>query len=57
LVLLLQELERQCNTLLGMIEKEAEVKQQEEEINAKGGPMGKVSFNHNPLVNLRLIVL
>jgi len=35
-----QELQRRCNTLLGMIEKEAEVKQQEE-IKAKGGPRGK----------------
>jgi SWI/SNF-related matrix-associated actin-dependent regulator of chromatin subfamily A member 5 len=39
-----QELQRRCNTLLGMIEKEAEVKQQEE-IKAKGGPRGKVSFD------------
>jgi len=31
----LQELQRRCNTLSGMIEKEAEVKQQEE-IKAKG---------------------
>jgi SWI/SNF-related matrix-associated actin-dependent regulator of chromatin subfamily A member 5 len=38
-----QELQRRCNTLLGMIEKEAEVKQQEE-IKAKGGARGKVSF-------------
>lgn len=37
-----QELQRRCNTLLGMIEKEAEVKQQEE-IKAKGGARGKVS--------------
>jgi len=51
-----QELQRRCNTLLGMIEKEAEVKQQEE-IKAKGGPRGKVSFDCHPLVNLGLIVL
>jgi SWI/SNF-related matrix-associated actin-dependent regulator of chromatin subfamily A member 5 len=38
-----QELQRRCNTLLGMIEKEAEVKQQEE-IKAKGGARGKVDF-------------
>ena len=37
-----QELQRWCNTLLGMIE-EAEVKQQEE-IKAKGGAGGKVGF-------------
>jgi len=35
-----QELQRRCNTLLGMIEKEAEVKQLEE-IKAKGGTRGK----------------
>ncbi|EGN93575.1 hypothetical protein SERLA73DRAFT_171912 [Serpula lacrymans var. lacrymans S7.3] len=35
-----QELQRRCNTLLGMIEKEAEVKQQEE-VKAKGGARGK----------------
>jgi SLIDE len=51
-----QELQRRCNTLLGMIEKEAEVKQQEE-IKAKGGPRGKVSFDRNPVVNFGLIVL
>ena len=37
-----QELQRRCNTLLGMIEKEAEVKQQEE-IKAKGVARGKGS--------------
>jgi len=37
-----QEPQRRCNTMLGMIEKEAEVKQQEE-IKAKGGARGKVS--------------
>jgi SWI/SNF-related matrix-associated actin-dependent regulator of chromatin subfamily A member 5 len=37
------ELQRRCNTLLGMIEKEAEVKQQKE-IKAKGGALGKVGF-------------
>ncbi|ESK92420.1 chromatin remodelling complex atpase chain isw1 [Moniliophthora roreri MCA 2997] len=35
-----QELQRRCNTLLGMIEKEAEAKQQEEMKN-KGGSKGK----------------
>ncbi|KAH7909061.1 SNF2 family N-terminal domain-containing protein [Hygrophoropsis aurantiaca] len=35
-----QELQRRCNTLLGMIEKEAEARQQEE-IKAKGGARGK----------------
>ena len=39
-----QELQRRCNTLLGMIEKEAEVKQQEE-VKAKGGARGKVSHD------------
>jgi SWI/SNF-related matrix-associated actin-dependent regulator of chromatin subfamily A member 5 len=39
----LQELQRHCNTLLGVIKKEAEVKQQEE-IKAKGGARGKVGF-------------
>jgi SWI/SNF-related matrix-associated actin-dependent regulator of chromatin subfamily A member 5 len=38
-----QELQRRCNTLLGMIEKEAEVKQQEE-IKAKGSARGKVNL-------------
>jgi hypothetical protein len=38
-----QELQRRCNTLLSMIEKEAETKQQEE-IKSKG-PKGKVSTN------------
>jgi SWI/SNF-related matrix-associated actin-dependent regulator of chromatin subfamily A member 5 len=37
-----QELQRRCNTLLAMIEKEASVKQQEE-IMAKGIVRGKVS--------------
>jgi len=36
-----QELQRRCNTLLGMIEKEAETKQQEE-MKAKGAAKGKV---------------
>ncbi|KAK7051471.1 chromatin remodeling complex Adenosinetriphosphatase [Paramarasmius palmivorus] len=35
-----QELQRRCNTLLGMIEKEAEAKQQEE-LKNKGGSKGK----------------
>ncbi|KAH7920364.1 hypothetical protein BV22DRAFT_1039935 [Leucogyrophana mollusca] len=35
-----QELQRRCNTLLGMIEKEAEARQQEE-LKAKGGARGK----------------
>jgi SWI/SNF-related matrix-associated actin-dependent regulator of chromatin subfamily A member 5 len=38
----LRELQKQCNMLLGMIEKEAEVKQQKE-TKAKGGARGKVS--------------
>ena len=38
-----QELQRRCNIFLGMIEKEAEVKQQEE-FKAKGGARGNVSF-------------
>lgn len=37
-----QELQRRCNTLLGMIEKEAEVAK-EAEIKNKGGARGKVS--------------
>jgi SWI/SNF-related matrix-associated actin-dependent regulator of chromatin subfamily A member 5 len=38
-----QELQRRCNTLLGMIEKEAEVKQQEEtKTTSKGAAKGKV---------------
>jgi SWI/SNF-related matrix-associated actin-dependent regulator of chromatin subfamily A member 5 len=38
-----QELQRRCNTLLGMIEKEAEVKQQEEtKATSKGSAKGKV---------------
>ncbi|OJA19787.1 hypothetical protein AZE42_11369 [Rhizopogon vesiculosus] len=36
----IQELQRRCNTLLGMIEKEAEVKQAEE-VKPKGGSRGK----------------
>jgi SWI/SNF-related matrix-associated actin-dependent regulator of chromatin subfamily A member 5 len=36
-----QELQRRCNTLLGMIEKEAETKQQEE-MKAKSAAKGKV---------------
>lgn len=36
-----QELQRRCNTLLGMIEKEAEVRQAEE-VKPKGGSRGKV---------------
>lgn len=38
-----QELQRRCNTLLTMIEKEAEQRQQEE-IKNKGGSKGKVRF-------------
>jgi SLIDE len=38
-----QELQRRCNTLLGMIEKEAETKQQEE-VKTKGTTKGKVSL-------------
>jgi len=40
-----QELQRRCNTLLGMIEKEAEVKMQEE-AKAKGAAKGKVRRGH-----------
>jgi SWI/SNF-related matrix-associated actin-dependent regulator of chromatin subfamily A member 5 len=39
-----QELQRRCNTLLGMIEKEAETKQAEE-VRAKGVAKGKVSLS------------
>ena len=49
-----QELQRRCNTLLGMIEKEAEVKQQEE-VKAKGGARGKVCSDRNPFISLLLI--
>ena len=40
-----QELQRRCNTLLGMIEKEAEVRQAEE-VKPKGGSRGKVCLLH-----------
>lgn len=39
-----QELQRRCNTLLGMIEKEAEARAQEE-MKAKGTSKGKVRVN------------
>lgn len=43
-----QELQRRCNTLLGMIEKEAETKQAEE-VKVKG-PKGKVRNSRRPQV-------
>ena len=49
-----QELQKRCNTLLGMIEKKVEVKQ---EVKAKGSARCKVSFTLDFAVDLILILL
>lgn len=46
----IQELQRRCNTLLTMIEKEAEVRQAEE-VKPKGGSRGKVCLLHSHILH------